>query len=125
MRTVMASAVAIVMLVAGCSDTSAGSDPPGGTTPPQESVTSGEPAPEPTDPESTQTKQNRPAISLATAPVGGNADEAGIEQCASVAWLAGDLPDGTVVTFGAVHLEPDNIFELDQQACPGDRRQCP
>ncbi len=112
------------MLVVGCSDTPAGSG--GSTTPPETTeTTTGEPTPEPTTTETTQTKQNKPAISLATAPVGGNADEAGIEQCASVAWLAGDLPDGTVVTFGAVHLEPGDIFELYQQACPSDRRRCP
>ncbi len=124
MRRVMASAVAIVMLVVGCSDTSAGSDPPGGTAPPQDTVTSGEPQPEPTDPESTQTKQNQPAISLATAPIGGNPDEAGIRQCTAVAWLAGEIPDGTTVTLGAVTLEPGNVFKLDQQVCSNDRQQC-
>src|SRR4051812_18466436 len=124
MRTVMASAVAIVMLVVGCSDTSVGSDPPGGTTPPQESVTSDEPAPEPTDPESTQTKQNQPAISLATAPIGGNPDEAGVKQCTAVAWLAGAIPEGTTVTLGTVTLEPDNVFKLNQQVCSSDRPQC-
>ncbi|MFB6718571.1 hypothetical protein ACFCV3_00335 [Kribbella sp. NPDC056345] len=124
MRTVMAAAVAILMLVVGCSDTPAGNG--GSTTPPETTeTTTGEPTPEPTTTETTQTKQNKPAISLATAPVGGAPDETGIEQCASVAWLAGDLPDGTVVTFGEVRLEPGDIFELYQQACPGDRRRCP
>lgn len=122
MRTVMSAAVAIVMLVAGCSDTTAGGG--GGTTPPEDTVTSGEPRPEPTDPESTQTKENKPAISLATAPIGGNPDEAGVRQCTAVAWLAGEIPDGTLVTLGAVHLEPDDVFKLDQQACANDRQQC-
>ncbi|WP_238176196.1 hypothetical protein [Kribbella albertanoniae] len=121
----MSTVVAILMLVVGCSDTTTSGNG-GSTTPPETTeTTTGEPNPEPTTTETTQTKQNKPAISLATAPVGGAPDEVGIEQCASVAWLAGDLPDGTVVTFGAVHLEPDNIFELYQQACQGDRRQCP
>ncbi|WP_344154266.1 hypothetical protein [Kribbella yunnanensis] len=125
MRRALSAAVAILMLVAGCDDTSAGDGPPGGTSPPETTAPTEEPKPEPTDPESTQTTQNKPAISLATAPVGGAPDEAGISQCASVAWLAGEVPDGTVVTFGEVHLEPSNIFKLDQEACADDRRQCP
>ncbi|MET7281583.1 hypothetical protein ABZS29_25330 [Kribbella sp. NPDC005582] len=87
-------------------------------------MTSDEPAPEPTDPESTQTKQNQPAISLATAPIGGNPDEAGVKQCTAVAWLAGQIPEGTTVTLGTVTLEPDNVFKLNQQVCSSDRPQC-
>jgi len=112
-------------MVAGCGGSSPDS---GGTTLPEPTSTSAsteEPAPEPTEPETTQTKQNKPAISLATAPIGGNPDDAGVQQCTAAAWLAGQIPDGTTVTLGTVHLEPDNVFQLNDQACPSDRQRCP
>lgn len=139
MRKGVLTMVLVMVLAVGCSgpsnsssttspDGTGTSEPAGGgTLPPDTTATSeptGEPAPEPTDPESTQTKQRKPAISIATAPVGGGPDDDGVEQCASVSWLAGDLPDGTTVTLGSITFEPAGIFELDQNACPDSREDC-
>lgn len=129
MRTAMATLVAaIVMVAVGCGGQSSGGSSPGdaGTTPPDGSVTTtstDEPAPEPTDAESSQPEQRKPGFELATAPAGGNADDAGVEQCASVSLTGVDLAEGTTITLGGVTLEPDGIFQLDQGICEG--RACP
>jgi hypothetical protein len=114
---------AFAVLVVGCEDTPSS----GGTTtqtPTTSETTTGEPPPEPTTPETTQTKQKKPSLPIATAPVGGAPDSDGVEQCASVGWLGTDLPDGTTVKLGSPRLEPDDVFELDQSICSG-QRACP
>ncbi len=120
-RLVAVAACAAVILT-GCADT-----PNGGGTPspgPTTSETTGEPSPEPTDPETTGTQIDKPSIKVATAPIGGGPDEAGVRQCATVSWLADDIPDGTTVTLDAPELGPRDVFVLDQSACSDDRRQC-
>jgi hypothetical protein len=110
-----------VLVLAGCADTPDGGGTPAPTT---ASETTGEPSPEPTTPETTGTQQNKPSISIANAPIGGAPIDAGVRQCASVAWLAGEFPDGTTIELGSPALNPEGIFELDQTACPAERRSC-
>jgi len=112
--------VVTAIVLAGCSGTS----DEGGNTPTEDSTSSsqqtGEPAPEPTDPESTQSQQEKPSIKLAQLPVGGSADG----NCNPVNWLGNDIPAGTTITVGSPTFDPLKIFEVDQSACPGDTRAC-
>lgn len=118
-RLLAVTAVAALVL-AGCADTPAPS--PGPTT---VSESTGEPSPEPTDPETTQTQQNKPSISIANAPIGGNVEEDGVEQCAEVNWLGKNpIPAGTTISLGAASLAPTGVFEFYQGSCPGDVRAC-
>jgi hypothetical protein len=110
-----------VLVLAGCADTPNGGGTPAPTT---ASETTGEPSPEPTTPETTQTKQNKPSISIATAPVGGAPDSIDVEQCASVSWLGDEIPAGATIRLGEPQLSPRGIFRLDQSICSG-RRACP
>ncbi len=119
-RTALAVAL-FAVLMAGCADTPNGNGTP---SPGPTTESTGEPSPEPTDPESTQTEVDKPSIKVATAPIGGAPDEAGVRQCTPVSWLADDIPDGTTVTLGSPELDPKDVFELDQSACSDDRRQC-
>ena len=123
MRALAVTVSVLVVLVAGCSDTS--SD--GGT--PTPDVTSAEstsePAPEPTEPESSQPQQQQPTINIASAPVGGNVQTDDLTQCAEVNWLGrSPIPDGTRIKLGAPSLDPDGVFEFYQAACSGDLRPC-
>lgn len=109
-----------VLMLTGCADT-----PNGGETPATASESTGEPSPEPTDPESTQTEVDKPSISIANAPIGGNVEEDGVEQCAEVNWLGKNpIPGGTTISLGAAGLSPGGVFEFYQGACPGDVRNC-
>ncbi len=112
--------LAFAVLLVGCSDT------PGPTPEPTVTeTTTGEPSPEPTTPETTRTKQTKPSIAIANAPIGGNVDSDGVERCAEVNWLGrSPIPDGTVIHLGRPRLDPEGVFELDQSACPGDARKC-
>jgi len=116
---ILAVAAFAALVLTGCADT-----PNGGGTPTTASESTGEPSPEPTDPESTQTEVDKPSIKIATAPIGGAPDEGGVRQCTPVSWLADDFPDGTTVTLESPELDPTDIFVLDQSACSDDRRQC-
>ncbi|GAB2662229.1 hypothetical protein GCM10009743_43150 [Kribbella swartbergensis] len=111
--------------MAGCADTTdggGGTPSPAPTTAPD---TTGEPSPEPTTPETTQTEIDKPSISIANAPIGGNVEEDGVEQCAEVNWLGkSPIPDGTTISLGAAGLSPDGVFDFYQGACPGDVRAC-
>jgi hypothetical protein len=110
------------VLLVGCADTPGGTPTPGPTA---SETTTGEPPPEPTTPETTRTKQTKPSIELANAPIGGNVDSDGVERCAEVNWLGqSPIPDGTVIHLGTPGLDPEGIFELDQSACPGNARRC-
>jgi hypothetical protein len=121
-RTARAVAL-IAVLVAGCADTTGGGTPsPAPTT---ASETTGEPSPEPTTQETTQTEIDKPSISIANAPIGGNVEEDGVEQCAEVNWLGrSPIPDGTTVSLGPAALRPRGVFEFDRGSCPGDVRSC-
>jgi hypothetical protein len=112
-----------VLILAGCADTSDGGTPaPAPTT---ASETTGEPPPEPTTPETTQTLQKKPSISIANAPIGGNVEEDGVEHCAEVNWLGKNpIPAGTTISLGTAGLAPTGVFEFYQGSCPGDVRTC-
>jgi hypothetical protein len=118
----LAMAAVAALVLAGCADTPNGGGTPAPTT---ASETTGEPSPEPTTPETTQTSQKKPSISIATAPIGGDTEEDGVEHCAQVDWLGRKpLPDGASLRLGSPSLEPTGVFELDQSACPSERRSC-
>jgi hypothetical protein len=120
-RKVLAVA-AFAVLVAGCADTTDGG---GSTIAPTITESTGEPKPEPTTPETTGTKVNKPSINIPNAPIGGSGpDQEGIEQCVEVNWLQNPLPDGATVTFDSIGLDPEKVFKLDQSACDGDARSC-
>ena len=122
-RTALAVAL-FAVLVAGCADTPNGGDTPspGPTT---ASETTGEPSPEPTDPETTQTEVDKPSISIANAPIGGDVEEDGVEQCAEVNWLGKTpIPAGTTISLDAPRLRPGGVFEFYHGSCPGDVRAC-
>jgi hypothetical protein len=124
MRELTVGIAMLAVLLAGCSDTSndGGTPTPGVLTTPDDT---GEPAPEPTSPESTQAPQQQPAIELASAPIGGNVDVNGSKQCAEVNWLGRNpIPDGTTINLGTPGLDPGGVFDFDQSACAGDRRPC-
>ena len=135
---------ALAVLAVGCTDTpnsegtsssgstsSSESTSSNGATPTQEQTVTeptGEPAPEPTDPESTQTKQSKPSVRIANAPVGGSGENNGAQHCVEIRWLGSPLPEGTTVTLGEPYLgeQKNGIFVLDQSACDDfDGRSCP
>ncbi|WP_433167454.1 hypothetical protein [Kribbella sp. CA-247076] len=119
MRRTAVAVVLLAVLAAGCQDT------PNGTPSPTFTETTGEPSPEPTTPETTGTRIDEPSISTASAPIGGNVEEDGIERCAEVNWLGkSPIPDGTTISLGAAGLSSSGVFELYQGACPGDVRAC-
>ncbi|MGW1343009.1 hypothetical protein ACWCOV_18300 [Kribbella sp. NPDC002412] len=120
MRRVALAVAVVVLVIGGCADT-----PNGGGTPSPAPETTGEPSFEPTTPETTQPTRRQPAISIATAPIGGGSpEEDGVKHCAQVNWLGRNpLPDGTSLKLGSPSLEPSGVFELDQSAC-GDQRAC-
>jgi hypothetical protein len=120
---ILGVAAVAALVLAGCADTPNGNGTPS-PVPTTASETTGEPSPEPTTPETTGTEIDKPSISIANAPIGGAPDDAGVRQCASVAWLAGEFPDGTTIELGSPGLDPEGIFELDQTACSDDRRSC-
>jgi hypothetical protein len=124
MRALTVGIAMIAVLLAGCSDTSSdgGTPTPGVLTTPDDT---GEPATEPTNPESTQAQQQQPSIELASAPIGGNVDVDGIKQCAEVNWLGRNpIPDGTTIRLGPPGLDPGGVFDWDQSSCAGDLRPC-
>ena len=123
MRELTVGIAMVAVLLAGCSDTNDGGTPtPGVLTTPDDT---GEPAPEPTNPESSQAPQQQPAIELASAPIGGNVDVDGSKQCAEVNWLGRNpIPDGTTIKLGTPGLDPGGVFDWDQSSCAGDLRPC-
>jgi hypothetical protein len=112
---VWAMTVAVVLTVAGCSGTS------GDTSPPDATVTveaTGEPTPEPTEAEPTQSQQTKPSIELASLPVGGVPEDG--SNCNPISWLAGDIPAGVTIRLGTPTFDPTGIFEVDPSGCkPG------
>ena len=123
MRELTVGIAMVAVLLAGCSDTNDGGRPtPGVLTTPDDT---GEPATEPTNPESSQAPQEQPAIELASAPIGGNVDVDGSKQCAEVNWLGRNpIPDGTAIKLGTPGLDPGGVFDWDQSSCAGDLRPC-
>lgn len=84
-----------------------------------------EPAPEPTDAESTQPQQKQPSISIVSLPIGpgaqANQPDDQSKQCVGVTLTGLDLPNGTTLTFGAPGLSQDgDYFKIDQSGC-GDQ----
>ncbi|NIK60977.1 hypothetical protein [Kribbella shirazensis] len=113
----------VIFAVAGCADTSGGGGG-GGTSPPIPPTTgTDEPPTEPTTTETTQTRQDKPSLEIASLPVGGVPDEGA--NCNPVSWLAGDIPEGVTITLGRPRFKPTGIFAVDQSGCPGDARACP
>ncbi|MEU4602219.1 hypothetical protein AB0F43_04480 [Kribbella sp. NPDC023972] len=120
----LVTVVAIAALLAGCDDTPDGGGTPS-LAPTTASETTGEPSPEPTTQETTQTEVDKPSISIANAPIGGDVEEDGVEQCAEVNWLGkSPIPDGTTISLGPAELSRSGVFEFYQGACPGDVRAC-
>jgi hypothetical protein len=116
---VWAMTVAVVLAVAGCSGTS------GDTSPPDVTVTvgaTGEPSPEPTEAESTQSQQTKPSIELASLPVGGVPEDG--SNCNPISWLAGDIPAGVTIRLGTPSFDPTGIFEVDPSGCRPDAQSC-
>lgn len=113
----------LLMLLIGCGGNDSSGDPitietsdsPNASQP-------SEPPVEPTGPESTQPSQQKPSIEIASAPIGGNVESTKDGyQCAEVNWLGrSPIPAGTTIQLGSPHLEPGDIFELDQTGC-GDK----
>jgi hypothetical protein len=124
MRWCAVTVSVLILLLAGCSDTSGD----GGTAPTEVTAASSgtsEPPPEPTDTESTQTKQRQPSISILSAPIGGNVEADGVNQCAEVNWLGRNpIPDGTTIVLGTPSLDPDGVFAFEQSSCAGATRTC-
>jgi hypothetical protein len=120
--TVPVTVAVLILAVAGCSDTS-GDAGGGGTSPPIPTTTgTEEPPTEPTTTETTQTRQDKPSLEIASLPVGGVPDEG--SNCNPVNWLAGDIPEGVTIKLGTPRFKPTGIFEVDQSGCPGDARTC-
>jgi hypothetical protein len=126
-RTAAPICVVLLMLLVGCGGSSDEADP-GTTLTPSESSTSdptGEPSVEPTDPESTQATRDKPSIQIASAPIGGNVQTDGADQCAEVNWLGRNpIPAGTTIQLGEASLDPTDLFDLYQDACDTDLRPC-
>lgn len=112
------------LLVVGCSSCSSSTDGGTPTVPTEVTVSdlpsdpTSQPAPEPTDPESTQSQETKPSIEIASLPIGGVPDDG--QKCNPVSWLGGDLPEGVTIKLGTPRFEPPGIFEVDQSACSGD-----
>ncbi|RZT27213.1 hypothetical protein EV649_0967 [Kribbella sp. VKM Ac-2569] len=118
----------IALLVAGCSDTSGdeGTSPPDGTT---TSESTSEPAPESTGAESTQPREKKPSVEIATLPIGpgaqANQPDDQAKQCVGVSLTGLELPQGSTATYRAPTLKQDGTyFEIDQSACGGQSPVC-
>ena len=115
------------MLLAGCSGSTGDEADPGSTLTPTESTTdpTGEPPVEPDTPEPPQDTRDKPSIELASAPIGGNVQTEGADQCAEVNWLGRNpIPAGTTIQLGEASLVPTDLFDLNQDACDTDLRPC-
>jgi hypothetical protein len=119
MRAWAVTVSVLVLLVSGCSDTSGGSSPPDANS---TAENTSEPAPEPTDAESTQQQQNKPSVEIASLPIGGVADDG--SSCNPISWLAGDIPAGVTIELGTPSFDPTGVFEVDQSGCTGNERSC-
>jgi hypothetical protein len=107
------------MAVAGCSDEGTVSDGQNGS-----DVVTSEPPTEQTGPESPQPTQGKPAVRVASLPIGGDPEVDGLQQCAEVNWLGESIPDGVTVSIDAIGLDPEGVFRLDQQSCGSGQRSC-
>ena len=126
-RTAAPICVVLLMLLAGCSGSSGDEADPGTTLTPTETSSdpTGEPPVESTEPEPPQNTQNKPSIELASAPIGGNIQTEGADQCAEVNWLGRNpIPAGTTIQLGEASLNPTDLFDLYQDACDTDLRPC-
>ena len=134
-RRVLA-AMAVAALLAGCGggakDSGNSTDSSVGTTTAQADTSDGSdfssPAVEGSGPESPPPrKDGGPSITVASLPVGGNADqdpENPLQQCASVNWLLGSLPSGVVVRLGDVSFDPSGIFQQGGSGCGSNQPVC-
>lgn len=107
----------MIMLVGACG----GNASPGGGSAPTAEVTAGPESPiaETTPPvEGTGTEapppttKPRPAIELASLPVGGGSETGTSEQdqCIDVAWLGNEMPDGVSVEVTSMRISPKGVF---------------
>ncbi|GAA1598325.1 hypothetical protein GCM10009789_60370 [Kribbella sancticallisti] len=121
-----AASACLLVLMIGCTDTDGAGTDPGVASESLPAGSDSEPPVEPTEPEETQSTLRRPSIELASAPIGGNVQADGANQCAEVNWLGTNpIPDGTIISIGTPHLEPGGVFELNQSACAEELRPCP
>jgi hypothetical protein len=122
MRALVAAVSVTVLLLAGCSSTD------GGTPTPVETVSAedtAEPAPEPTEAESTQPEQKQPSISIASLPIGGASVDDVHPNCYSVNLTDTWLPAGVTIELGTATFNPEQVFGTDQQSCPDELLACP
>ena len=122
MRALVAVTAATVLLLTGCSSGDGGTPTPVVTTTPDDTT---EPAPEPTDAESTQPEQKQPSISIASLPIGGASVDDLHPNCYSVSLTDSSLPAGTTIELGTTTFKPEQVFGADQQSCPDDLPACP
>jgi hypothetical protein len=121
MRALVASISVTVLLLTGCSSSDGGTPTPVVTTTADDTT---EPAPEPTDAESTQPEQKQPSISVASLPIGGSSVDDLHPSCYSVSLTDTSLPAGTTIELGSATFKPEGVFAADQQSCPGDLPGC-
>lgn len=143
-----AVAVAVVVLVAGCTGSSPTRAGPStadatateGATATDNSVSAGNsassgvlateaastPAVEGTGAESPQQPNNGgPTISVASLPVGGDTDTDGARQCAHVRLITHDqLPARVSISIDSIRLSREGIFSIGGDLCGSDRSPC-
>lgn len=83
----------------------------------------GTPQVEDTGPQSARpTGENRPAIDMASLPVGGGAEDSSARhQCIGVSWLGSDIPAGFAVVVTSVRIEPGDAFAVSSSGCDEPR----
>jgi hypothetical protein len=114
--------IVVLAVVAGCRDSgSRASGEPSNSV----EVTPSSPPPEPTGPESPQPTHKKPAVRVASLPIGGDTSVDGLRQCADVNWLGtSPIPDGVDVSIDSISLDPEGVFWLDQESCGSSQQSC-
>jgi hypothetical protein len=97
--------------------TTAGSSPsPADSTPAQEGTGAESPQPE---------QKGGPTISVASLPVGGDADDDGVRQCGHVSLIVhNELPKGISISIDSIGLSREGIFTLGGDLCAPDSAPC-
>lgn len=67
------------------------------------------------------TKNNPPAVTIVSLPIGGGADDSTSEhQCVGASWLGDEIPDGVSILVTHVWLDPDKgVFAFSSSRCAG------
>lgn len=114
----------LLAVLVGCGGSTPSGDS-GAPEVPSSQETFANPSDEPTGPEPPQPTRDRPAIEIASLPVGGNVNSDGTSQCAEVNWLGTKpIPDGVTVLVSGIGLDPGGVFRLDRGACSSDLGSC-